>query len=47
LLQVKSSPNGTAILRAINKEMTNLVPVTDADYDSVREIRRVLEAEWE
>lgn len=32
-----------AILQAIDKEMTAMVPVSDADYDSLREIQRGLE----
>ena len=43
LLQLPSAPHGTAILRAINQGMTGMVPVTDADFDSMRKFRRVLE----
>lgn len=39
LLQLKSAPNGAAILRAINKDMTAMVPVVDADYDSLRKLQ--------
>lgn len=44
LLQLKSAPDGAAILRAINKEMTAMVPVVDADYDNLRKIQRAVEA---
>jgi phosphonate transport system substrate-binding protein len=42
LLGLKSTAGGGAILQAIDKEMTSMVPVTDADYDSLREIGRTL-----
>ena len=44
LLQLKNAPNGAAILRAINKDMTAMVPVADADYDSLRKLQRAVEA---
>ena len=47
LLQLKSAPNGAAILRAINKEMTAMAPVADADYDSLRKLQRAVEAKRE
>jgi len=45
LLGLKNAPGGGAILQAIDKEMTAMVPVSDADYDSLREIQRALEDE--
>jgi len=45
LLGLKNAPGGGAILRAIDKEMTAMVPVSDADYDSLRRIQRALEDE--
>jgi phosphonate transport system substrate-binding protein len=44
LLQLKSAPQGPAILRAINKEMTAMVAVADADYNSLRALQRAVEA---
>lgn len=38
LLTLKSTPNGLAVLQAINKDTTNLVPVHDGDYDGMRQI---------
>jgi phosphonate transport system substrate-binding protein len=38
LLTLKPAPNGLAILHAINKDATNLVPVRDDDYDGLRQI---------
>lgn len=38
LLTLKSAPNGLAILQAINKDATNLVPVRDGDFDGLRQI---------
>lgn len=38
LLTIKSAPDGLAILQAINKNATNLVPVRDADFDGLRQI---------
>ncbi len=43
LLQLKNAPNGPAILRAINKEMTAMVPVADADYNSLRKLQHAAE----
>ena len=43
LLQLKNAPNGPAILRAINKDMTAMVPVVDADYHSLRKLQRAVE----
>ncbi|MDP1683045.1 MAG: phosphate/phosphite/phosphonate ABC transporter substrate-binding protein [Burkholderiales bacterium] len=43
LLQLKSAPNGAAILRAINKDMTAMAPVADADYNSLRKLQRAVE----
>ncbi len=43
LLQLKSAPNGPAILQAINKEMTAMVPVADADYHSLRKLQLAAE----
>jgi phosphonate transport system substrate-binding protein len=40
LLGLKSAPGGAAVLQAIDREMTAMVPVSDADYDSLREIQR-------
>jgi phosphonate transport system substrate-binding protein len=42
LLGLKDAPGGAAILQAIDREMTAMVPVRDADYDSLREIQRTL-----
>jgi phosphonate transport system substrate-binding protein len=42
LLGLKDAPGGAAILQAIDREMTAMVPVSDADYDSLREIQRTL-----
>lgn len=42
LLQLKDAPAGAAILRALNKEMTAMVPVADSDYDSLRKLQRAL-----
>ncbi|MBT9614289.1 MAG: phosphate/phosphite/phosphonate ABC transporter substrate-binding protein [Burkholderiales bacterium] len=44
LLQLKHAPNGAAILRAINKDMTAMAPVVDADYDSLRKLQRAFAA---
>jgi phosphonate transport system substrate-binding protein len=38
LLTLRSSPDGPAILRAINRDATNLVSVGDSDYDSLRRL---------
>jgi phosphonate transport system substrate-binding protein len=43
LLGLKNAPGGGAILQAIDREMTAMVPVSDADYNSLREIQRALE----
>jgi phosphonate transport system substrate-binding protein len=43
LLGLKDAPDGAAILQAIDKEVTAMVPVRDADYNSLREIQRALE----
>jgi phosphonate transport system substrate-binding protein len=45
LLGLKDAPGGAAILQAIDREMTAMVPVSDADYDGLREIQRALEDE--
>ena len=42
LLQLKDAPNGAAIMHAINKEMTAMVPVIDADYDNLRKIQHAV-----
>jgi phosphonate transport system substrate-binding protein len=47
LLQLKGAPNGAAILHAINKEMTSLVPVVDADYNSLRKLQHAVEVKRE
>lgn len=47
LLQLKSAPQGPAILRAINKEMTAMVSVADADYNSLRTLQRAVKAKQE
>jgi len=47
LLQLKSASQGPAILRAINKEMTAMVAVADADYNSLRALQRAVEAKQE
>lgn len=43
LLQLKTTPNGAEILRAINKDMTAMVPVSDADYASLRRLQQSVE----
>ncbi len=43
LLGLKDAPGGAAILRAIDKEVTAMVPVRDADFDSLRGIQRAVE----
>lgn len=43
LLQLKQLPNGPAIMRSIHMKMTNMVPVSDADYDSLRKMLAALE----
>lgn len=40
LIGLKNAPGGGAILQAIDKEVTAMVPVSDADYNSLREIQR-------
>lgn len=47
LLQLKSAPHGAAILRAINKDMTAMAPVVDADYNSLRKLQHAVEAKLE
>ena len=42
LLNIKSEPNGEVIMHSIHKEMTNLVPVEDSDYQSLRTIMRTI-----
>src|SRR5258706_8582056 len=42
LLGLKDVPGSAGILQAIDREMTAMVPVRDADYDSLRELQRVL-----
>lgn len=43
LLTLKDRPDGPAILHSIHKGMTALVPVSDADYDTLRAILRTVE----
>lgn len=43
LLQLQNATDGAAILRAIGRDMTAMMPVTDADYDGMRKVLRVLE----
>ena len=40
LLGLKNAPGGAAILRAIDKGVTAMIPARDADFDNLREIRR-------
>lgn len=47
LLQLKNAPMGPAILQGIHKGMTNMVPVIDADYDSLRKLERAVDARQE
>jgi phosphonate transport system substrate-binding protein len=47
LLGLKDVAGGAGILQAIDREMTAMVPVRDADYDSLRELQRVLQDRWE
>jgi len=42
LLGLKDVPGGAAILQSIDREVTAMVPVSDADYESLREIQRTL-----
>ena len=42
LLQLKNEAEGAVIMRAINKDMTAMVPVVSADYDNLRQIQRVV-----
>jgi phosphonate transport system substrate-binding protein len=42
LLGLKNAAGGEAILQAIDREMTAMVPASDADYDSLRQIQRTL-----
>lgn len=44
LLRLRDIPAGTAIMQAINKDMTAMVAVTDSDYDNLRAILRTLES---
>ena len=43
LLQLQGEANGVVIMRAINKDMTAMVPVVHADYDNLRKIQRTVE----
>lgn len=43
LLAVGGQPGGPAVMQAIHKGMTGLVPVRDTDYDSLRTILRTVE----
>ena len=45
LLQLKNEPNGPAILSAINKDMTAMVPVVDDDYNSLRKLLSTVKPE--
>ena len=38
LLNLKATPQGSAIMQSIQKDMTGMVPVADADYDNPRAI---------
>lgn len=38
LLNLKTDPEGMTIMQSINKGMTNMVAVSDADYQSLREM---------
>lgn len=42
LLNLKAEPDGKTIMQSINKGMTNMVPVTDADYQALRAMMRAL-----
>jgi len=42
LLTLKSSPEGPGVMHAMGAEVTGMVPVADADYDSLRGILRTL-----
>lgn len=44
LLNIKTDPDGKTIMQSINKGMTNMVPVNDADYQSLRAMMRALGA---
>ncbi len=43
LLQLQGEADGVVIMRAMNKDMTAMVPVVDADYDNLRKIQRTVE----
>ena len=43
LLNLKTTPQGSAIMRSIQKNMTAMVPVADADYTNLRAILRALD----
>jgi phosphonate transport system substrate-binding protein len=44
LLRLKLEPEGSEIMRSINRGMTGMVPVVDADYQSLRAILKALNA---
>lgn len=41
LLTIRSSPGGLEIAKSINRSATNLVPVTDRDFDGLRQIMNI------
>ena len=43
LLSVGQSPKGRAILKSIKGGVTNLVPVSDHDYDDLRNLMKFVE----
>jgi phosphonate transport system substrate-binding protein len=43
LLNLKTAPQGSAIMQSIQKNMTGMVPVADADYDNLRAILRAVD----
>jgi phosphonate transport system substrate-binding protein len=43
LLHLKSDPEGKRIMQSIHKDMTNMVPVNDTDYQSLRSMMHALD----
>jgi phosphonate transport system substrate-binding protein len=44
LINLNARPDGKTIMQAINRGMTNMVPVSDADYHSLRTMMRAVGA---
>jgi phosphonate transport system substrate-binding protein len=45
LLQLSKQPNGKKILTAMHKELTNLIPAKESDYEQLRTIVHKIEAD--